>query len=259
MVQFLEREGYDVTYSTDIDTHARGELLNNHKGFLSVGHDEYWSNAMRDNVEAARDNGVNLGFFGSNICYWHVRFTRSLITGDANRTMICYKDISLDPMGSMSDPAMRRNCTVRFRESPVNRPEEALVGVMFEGRTGAGDIMIENPDHWVFEGTNLRKGDLLIGLVGYEADRMFGGGPPGVERLAHSRFSARGVPQYSDMSVYTAPSGSTVVATGSMQWSWGLSDFELYGRIYMQTAAQQTTRNIFKKFGALPGGSTVNP
>jgi hypothetical protein len=258
MVQFLEREGFDVTYSTDVDTHARGQLLQNHKGFLSVGHDEYWSNVMRDNVEDARDAGVNLGFFGSNICYWHVRFTHSLITGDANRTMICYKDINLDPMGSLSDPTMRRLSTVRFRESPVNRSEEALLGVMFEARSGSGNIMIENANHWVFEGTGLRKGDLLYGLVGYEADRMFGGGPPGVERIAHSRFSARGVAQYSDMAVYTAPSGSTVVATGSMQWNWGLSDFELYGRRYTNPAAQQATRNILKKFGALPGRGPIS-
>jgi hypothetical protein len=43
MLRFLEREGYDVTYATDIDSHERGELLTMHKGFLSVGHDEYWS------------------------------------------------------------------------------------------------------------------------------------------------------------------------------------------------------------------------
>ena len=47
------------------------------KGFLSVGHDEYWSKAMLDNVTAARDAGVNLGFFGSNTAYWQVRFEPS--------------------------------------------------------------------------------------------------------------------------------------------------------------------------------------
>ena len=62
MVGFLESEGYDVSYTTDVDTHERGSLLTNHNGFLSVGHNEYWSLQMRQNVTAARDAGVGSGF-----------------------------------------------------------------------------------------------------------------------------------------------------------------------------------------------------
>src|SRR5258707_80835 len=69
MVRFLEREGYDVTYSTDLDTHENGSDLLNHKAFIIVGHDEYWSWQMRDNVEAARGMGINLGFFSANTAY----------------------------------------------------------------------------------------------------------------------------------------------------------------------------------------------
>src|SRR5437899_7739943 len=65
-IRWLERSGYDVTYSTDIDTHANGGELQNHKAFLSVGHDEYWSKEMFDAVEAARGVGVNLAFFGGD-------------------------------------------------------------------------------------------------------------------------------------------------------------------------------------------------
>ena len=54
-VRWLERSGYDISYSTDVDTHASGARLLNHKGFLSAGHDEYWSKPMRDAAEAARD------------------------------------------------------------------------------------------------------------------------------------------------------------------------------------------------------------
>lgn len=43
MIRFLEKNGYDVTYSTDIDTHTSPAKLLNHKAFLSVGHDEYWT------------------------------------------------------------------------------------------------------------------------------------------------------------------------------------------------------------------------
>jgi hypothetical protein len=43
MVRWLERNGYDVTYCTSVDNHENSSLLLSHKGFLSVGHDEYWS------------------------------------------------------------------------------------------------------------------------------------------------------------------------------------------------------------------------
>ncbi len=99
MVQYLEKEGYDVSYTTDVDTHERGNLLSLHKGFLSVGHDEYWTWRMRDNVEAARDNGVNIAFF------W--RFERGVIgksglipvqlRGIRIDTIICYKNQNADP------------------------------------------------------------------------------------------------------------------------------------------------------------------
>ena len=55
--------GYDLSYTTDVDTARRGHLIKNHKVFMAVGHDEYWSNEQRANVEAARDAGVNLAFF----------------------------------------------------------------------------------------------------------------------------------------------------------------------------------------------------
>ena len=66
MVRWLERNGYDVSYSTGVDTDRRGNLIRNHPVFMSVGHDEYWSGTQRANVEAARDAGVNLAFFSGN-------------------------------------------------------------------------------------------------------------------------------------------------------------------------------------------------
>ena len=66
-IRWMERSGYDVTYSTDVDTHANPSALLNYRGFLSVGHDEYWSKQMYDAAIAARDAGVNLGFFEAGV------------------------------------------------------------------------------------------------------------------------------------------------------------------------------------------------
>src|SRR6185436_14763537 len=93
MIRFLERNGYDVSYTTDVDSDRRGALIRNHKVFLSVGHDEYWSQAQRSNVEAARDAGVNLAFFTGNEVYWRTRWETSVGgTGTPYRTLVCYKE-----------------------------------------------------------------------------------------------------------------------------------------------------------------------
>ena len=98
MIQFLEREGYDVSYSTDVDTHERGNTLLLHKALLVVGHDEYWSWQMRDNVENARNHKVSLGFFAADDAFWQVRYEPSTLTGALDRVLVCYRDPKLDPI-----------------------------------------------------------------------------------------------------------------------------------------------------------------
>lgn len=251
MVRFLERESYDVTYSTDVDTHTHGNMLSLHKGFLSVGHDEYWSWEMRKNVERARDMGVNLGFFGSNTCYWQIRFLPSFITNDEDRTMVCYKNAALDPIANSS--TLKYLTTTQFRLPPVNYPEDALVGVMYEGIfNNQQDVIITDASHWVWQNTGLADGDRLSGLLGNEADRMFGDAPLSTQRIAQSPYvDMYGQPHSSDMTVYPTDSTGTVVATGSMRWNWGLDDFTLKHPVLTDPAVQQATRNILGRFSAV--------
>jgi len=252
MVRFLESQGYDVTYTTDVDTHVQGGLLRLHKAFLVVGHDEYWTWAMRDNVEDARNGGVNLGFFGSNVSYWQIRYEPSPITKADHRTIVCFKEQDPDPMAHASSSLERRYTTVRYRSHMVGRPEDILVGQMWETWPAEGDIVITDASHWIFEQTGLKNGDHLTGLLGYEVDRMWSHSPAGTYRITYSTYKYYGETRHSDMTVYTARSGATVIATGTMQWNWGLSNV-LIGRInYENSAAQQATRNILRKFGALP-------
>ncbi|MEO5968548.1 MAG: N,N-dimethylformamidase beta subunit family domain-containing protein, partial [Bdellovibrionia bacterium] len=239
MVRFLEREGYDVTYATDVDTHENPDLLLSHKGFLSVGHDEYWSKEMRDHVEAARDSGIHLGFFAANVSNWQIRFEPSNFNEVADRTITCYKDGNLDPIKD-------NQVTFNWRSPSVNRPEAQMIGVMYRFDPVNADIVIENNSHWVFDNTGLKSGDHLPGLLGYEVDQIFDSSPAGIVRLAHSPYLIEGVGHFSDMTIYTAPSDAFVFATGSMQWNWGLDD---YGAPQLRPAlssfgAQQMTRNI---------------
>ena len=253
MTRFLEREGYDVTYITNIDTHANPATLLRAKAFLSVGHDEYWTWEMRANVEAARDRGIDLGFFSGNVCYWQARLE------DDNRTLVSYKESALatDPLATDGNPLNDNRVTTLWRNVPVMRPEESLLGVMYVESPVDGDITVTNTSHWVFANTGLRDGDRLKGLLGYEVDAIQGlQSPPNLVRLAHSPFVTTDGKDsgYSDMSIYTAPSGALVFAVGSIQWSWGLDDFGPSVRgDRTSEAARQITRNVLNRMiGMMP-------
>ena len=57
MCFWLEQQGYDVTYCSNLDLHLDPGILQMSKVFLSVGHDEYWSRKMFDEVVRARMRG----------------------------------------------------------------------------------------------------------------------------------------------------------------------------------------------------------
>src|SRR6267154_1779659 len=254
-IAYLESQGYDVTYSTDIDTHAPAAPLTQHKGWLTMGHDEYWSYEMRQNVTAARDAGVGLGFFVANSIYWQIRFEPSLLDGTANRTIVGYKE------NWQNDPDAQNTATyylvtTRWRDSHVTlppSPEDALIGVMYNGHEPVdSDIIISNPGSWVLNGTGLKAGDHLVGLLGYEVDVSYGNAPANTEIVAHTPyvFSGDHSTQYSDMTDYQAPSGAWVFAAGTVRWPWGLSNVSPWGpsSSRVSTAAQIMTNNVLNRF-----------
>jgi hypothetical protein len=248
MVRFLEREGYDATYTTDVDVHERPELLRNHKAFLVVGHDEYWSGAQRRGVIAARDAGVHLGFFAANTSYWQVRYAPSTLTGAPDRTIVAYKESAfrLDPIAVHGTLAQHDEVTARFRD--LGMPEAQIVGIMYGYYPVDGDVVIDNDTTWVTAGTGLTHGAHLAGLLGYEVDKIVASSPPNIERIGHSYVPSK--KGYADMTLYTASSGALVFATGSMQWSWGLDDYNAPALrpSRLSAAAQQITRNVLNRF-----------
>jgi hypothetical protein len=259
MLRFLEREGYDVTYSTNIDTHMH-RPASAHKLLLIAGHDEYWSWEMRNHVKAARDAGMNLAFFAANIGYWQIRLEDGP-EGAPNRVQVCYKHPKpyKDPYASHPDHT-RFLTTTLFRRSPVNRPEAKLVGVMHQdGDPADTDYQVVDPTSWVFEKTGLRAGDLLKGVVGYETDAIAKTSPANVHVVAHAEFmvpkNKSRVRKTADAVTYVADSGATVFAAGSLQWSWGLDQLgEMlpYHPNRSSEAVMQVTRNVLSHAGVKP-------
>ena len=249
-VRWMERSGFDVTYSTDVETHQNGSALLRYRGFLSVGHDEYWSKSMYDAAEAARDAGVNLAFFGANAIYWQIRFEPST-RGVANRVIVCYRDARLDPV---AEPSLK---TVVWRQAPVSRPEQRLVGVQYTAALSNSQSHVPyrviNSSSWVYAGTGFKDGDQVAGLVGYEGDRAFSTYPPPdsvagtYTLLSRSPLTTSGgFADYANSSVYQARSGAWVFAAGSIDWSWGLDKYGNHG--VANARIQRMTANILGRF-----------
>lgn len=153
---WLERHGVAVDLCTDLDLHRDPALLDGCALLLSAGHDEYWTDAMRERTEGFVADGGNVAFFGGNTCWWRVEFD------DAH---------AFRRVANWWDPA------------GPDRPENHLTGVSFRngGERDRDDhpvpvgYRVQHTDHWVWEGTGLADGDVLGGrpgeyLVGYEAD-----------------------------------------------------------------------------------------
>ncbi|MDP9294794.1 MAG: hypothetical protein M3O90_10300, partial [Actinomycetota bacterium] len=131
-VDWLEENGYDVSFVASEDIHTDGAQLKHHKVFISGSHDEYWSQQMFDAAIAARDAGTSLVFLGANAAYWRVRFISSPVSGHANRIMVGYKTIESGPV----DPSGIATTTWRDPAGP-NRPENELIGQQYVGDNAA--------------------------------------------------------------------------------------------------------------------------
>jgi hypothetical protein len=265
---WAEAQGYDISYYANTDVQTNPFQLYSQNAFLSVGHDEYWSLDMRNNIEKARDNGTNLAFFSANSAYWRVRYEPSA-TGQANRVLAIYKDDwNLDPIAQLDNS----EATTRFRSAQVNRPENALFGVMYVGQTsdvtGGFDFVVSNAADPYYAGTGLQNGDKIPGLVGYEWDGVVNNGltPNGLVILSSSPANpdagvGPGLPagtpgNISNAVRYTAASGAKVFSSGSIQWVWGLNG-SLTPNPRQSPLAQRIATNVFADLGARPRTPTI--
>jgi hypothetical protein len=213
-VHFVERLGLDVTYWTDIDLHERSDLALRHKAVITLGHDEYYSTAMRDGLERARDNGVNIAFLGANAIFRKIRLESSAL--GSSRRQVNYRVAAEDPVsGKIPDEV-----TVSWRDAPSNRPESSLIGQMYECNPVKADMVIGDAGAWMFEGSGLKNGDKLPNAVGNEYDRVMpeSATPDNIQVVAHSPVVCRDKKSFADATYYTAASGAGVFAVGTFWW-----------------------------------------
>jgi hypothetical protein len=251
---WMESLGYDVTYISNLDTHAESKGLLRAKGFLSVGHDEYYSMEMFDNLRGAIERGLNVGFFSGNTCCGRVELKRH--AGPPGNWSVERVDRygPRDPKETKDFPEMER--------FPWNSPNEnLLIGARSTMPvTGGADWACALPEHWIFEGTGMKKGDGIPGLVGWE----WHGDPAkmqGLEVVATGvTKGGRGEGQFT-ATLYPGAKGNFVFNASSCWWADGLSAPPGYVKPTAYTTpkgpdtrAQQITRNILERMRRLNAG-----
>jgi hypothetical protein len=268
-VRWAENNGYVLEYAANSDLEFYPELLKQYKLVLSVGHDEYWSTPMRDNLEKFIGDGGNVVFFSGNTCCWQVR------TEEDGRALTCWKQwFNIDPMYRTDKENL---LSTLWSHHLVKRPENQLTGVGFlwggyhrshgQFMDGPASYEVHRPDHWLFAGTGLKRGDRFGGkdtIVGYECDgcemKWVDGlpeptGSDGTPKdfVVLGSCPARWAPD--DAFFYdhfpkdregaavlgTYTRGGTVVTTGSTDWAHGLRGKD--------PAVEQITKNILTKLG----------
>ncbi len=216
---WLEKEGYDVTYCSNVDNLDPANL-SRAKTMISVGHDEYWDVRQYHNVKKAIADGLSVLWLSANDVYMVTAVTPNA-QGDTNRRLT------------------RETCYGEFREEekeayskvlgPFENPgpdERDIIGARtIVPFNGGGDWTCAKPDHWLFEGTGMKKGDSIPGLVGWE----FHGDPDtaraGLEVIAEGNVWAGGsrLGKYA-ATVFEGPKKNIVFNATTIFWSQGLSD-----------------------------------
>ncbi len=279
MIRWLERNGYDLSYQSGVDTDRLGAAnIQRHRVFMTAGHDEYWSGGQRANVEAARDAGVNVAAFAGNDVFWKTRYEPTIDgSGTSFRTLVCYKS-TLD--NAQTDPTGAWTGTWRDpRFSPPadgGRPENALLGTIFTVN-GVRNDAITVPA--AYKGmriwrntsiTSLPAGGVATfptGTLGYEwnSDLDNGFRPKGLVDLSSTTITMDGDYVIQDngsnygpgtathnLTLYRAASGALVFSAGTVQWAWGLDSEHSRGSDPPDPRMQQATVNLLADMGVQP-------
>lgn len=178
-VQWAEREGFSLDYAANEDLERHPDLLDSYRLVLSVGHDEYWSEGMRDALDRHIRRGGNVVFLSGNVCYRQVRLSLP------ESRMVLGGEMDGDALWS--------------HRGGANRPENRMTGVSFcygALNPAPASYTIYQPDHWLFDGLRSVGGRLArfpeVGCIGYECDGCDVEWHQGVPKATHRDGSPAG-------------------------------------------------------------------
>jgi len=226
IVTWLEANA-PVEFCTNVDLNADDSLLDSYQLFVSGGHDEYWSEEMRDRIDIFGSKGGNVVFFGGNTIYRRVdlasagRLLRRVRLGD----------------GSIPQPSW----------DDFGRPEAETTSLQWSAghwssalpAPGKGYTIVAGSTHWVLAGTGLQPGNVIGvtaggGIIGYETDAavLDAQGAPAAPTpsnfvaIAHADlpdWTDNGTNGQATMGLFSRGGTGIVAAVGTTGWGQGLA------------------------------------
>ena len=262
LVRWLEQEGYSVHYCTDWDLHREADLLAPYSLLLSVGHDEYWSQAMRDAIATHIGRGGNVAFFSGNTAYYRIHFS------DGDTAITCAKVV---PPTKEPDRWTRDSWPEIDPECRVTAVSTVFGGGWWDGKRETQGYRVQHADHWIYDGTGLRDDDTFgddetFPLIGYEVDgaayrRVRGRAVATSELGTPSNFVILGIAELRDgwvvsrpgaaatMGLYVSSQGGIVFQGATTDWPIVVPRNRHVGRI---------TRNVIERL-RLPAVRLIGP
>ncbi|MFE7168676.1 DUF4082 domain-containing protein [Streptomyces sp. NPDC057616] len=294
MLAWLERNGYDVSYTSGVDvSSANGAtLLKKHKVYLSSGHDEYWTQSQYSNVLAARKAGVRQGFFSGNEVFWKTRLAPSIDgSNTADRTLVCYKMTKMAQNNGIADPSGTWTGTWMDPASKNYgqdyQPPNILTGSMFTVNGYRADAITVPGSYgknriWrntsIANLTSSQTATFPTGTLGYEWDSDIDNAtrPAGAIdvssttvdindeklRMDWGNVYGNGTATHNLVEFRDQDSGALVFGSGTVQWSWGLTNVPTYNPddtvVTEDSRMQQATLNVFADMGVQPATRQSN-
>jgi hypothetical protein len=280
MVAFMEEEGLDVTYCTDMCIDEHPSFVLQHKALIALDHDETWTNAEREAVLDAANAGVNVAFFGAATFVRHARLEPSPLGAD--REEVDYRDAAEDPLSNGGDPTEVTGNT--WASPPTSWDSESFLGQIYSGYLEPGapnaSMVVFDAASWFYAGTDLTNGSAIPSVINSDVDHLDPSGPfpQDLQVLAHSPIPLSeaytnqgkwGGFTYSDTTYYTVTGSSAgVFDSGNNVWVATLQPCSASVPNCPAPIMRRLTGNVLRLFGQGPAGllepseanwSTVTP
>jgi hypothetical protein len=232
LLGWLEREQFAYDYYAEAQLHDGTLDLDHYKVLIISTHPEYWSRTMYFAVKAwVHDRGGKLMYLGGNGLNGEVEFVDSSTVIHHNGDARVIK---------------RDGHESRFHARVES--EASLLGVVFSetGVMTGAPYRVLKADHWIFEATNLKDGDLFGqsslhrrcpgGASGHETDKISPSSPRDIIRLAKGTNIDDGG---AELVYYETSTGGAVFAAGSIAWP---------SAILVDDAVSRITANVLNRF-----------
>lgn len=259
--RYVEQQGFFVAYTTSNDISEGNTVLTRYKGFITAGHDEYWTQIEFYDAVQAMNSGVSEAFFGGNDIYEQVREEPDL-SGHPNRFLACYKGYPDPATPEKGALGVTLNSTDWHH---LGYSEEKLIRTAWVGFYSLTQPYVAtNTWHWVYAGTSLADGSTIPNLIGSEANGVTNSAYlniPGhsITILASSPYTVFARTGGTELAIHNAiideyPGGNFVFNAATIVWPLALTTYFPVGikptwgpRPQLSRDVMQITNNVLKR------------